>query len=294
MKVSRTWYQRLKRLVRNCLLVSIFGAGLGFLWWRFRPHPKVEQKSLFTGVNYECQVQNSPVPLVIHALKVDVKQASLRYLVTPTVPTGGHQLQAMTVMEFAKKYPVDIAINGDFFDPWWSKGPWDYYPHSGDGVDVMGYAVSERVVYGKRKSPGATMFISCSHHPSFRKPDEICYALSGQWLIKAGRIITKSKGNDIRHPRTGICMDKEESTMWLMVADGRQPHYSEGMTRPEMVAWMEQRNCYHALNLDGGGSSALVARQNGKLETLSSPIHTRIPGRQRPVANHFGLRFVSP
>jgi hypothetical protein len=40
------------------------------------------------------------------------------------------------------------------------------------------------------------------------------------------------------------------------------------------------------LNLDGGGSSVLVARsQDGSLKVLNVPIHDRVPGRERPVVS---------
>nr|WP_324250422.1 phosphodiester glycosidase family protein [Xanthomonas vesicatoria] len=46
------------------------------------------------------------------------------------------------------------------------------------------------------------------------------------------------------------------------------------------------------INLDGGGSSTLAARVDGRVRTLNRPIHTGIPGRERPVANQLGVRSV--
>ena len=45
------------------------------------------------------------------------------------------------------------------------------------------------------------------------------------------------------------------------------------------------------LNLDGGGSSTLVAEDEKKNPVLlNSPIHGRLPpGKERPVANHLGI-----
>jgi exopolysaccharide biosynthesis protein len=46
----------------------------------------------------------------------------------------------------------------------------------------------------------------------------------------------------------------------------------------------------YAMNLDGGGSSALVVEGPDRLpRVLNSPIDNLIPGRQRPVANHLGI-----
>ena len=44
-----------------------------------------------------------------------------------------------------------------------------------------------------------------------------------------------------------------------------------------------------ALNLDGGGSSTLVMAGHWGPRALNAPFHTRIPMRQRSVANHLGV-----
>jgi hypothetical protein len=44
------------------------------------------------------------------------------------------------------------------------------------------------------------------------------------------------------------------------------------------------------MNLDGGGSSALViGMANGSAIQLNTPIHAYVPGTERPVANHLGV-----
>ena len=72
--------------------------------------------------------------------------------------------------------------------------------------------------------------------------------------------------------------------------DGRQPNYSEGVSIAELAQIVIDYDGYTALNLDGGGSVTLVVEgADGEPEILNSPIHNRIPGRERPVANHFGI-----
>ncbi len=79
--------------------------------------------------------------------------------------------------------------------------------------------------------------------------------------------------------------------MILLIVDGCQPNYSEGMTLAELGEIAIDYGAYTALNLDGGGSSTLVVEgAPGKALVLNPPIHRRIPpGRQRPVANHLGI-----
>ena len=58
------------------------------------------------------------------------------------------------------------------------------------------------------------------------------------------------------HPRTAIGYT-EEGKLIILVVDGRQPS-SRGVYLEELAQIMVNLNCVEALNLDGGGSSALV------------------------------------
>ncbi|NNK48993.1 MAG: phosphodiester glycosidase family protein, partial [Gemmatimonadetes bacterium] len=63
-----------------------------------------------------------------------------------------------------------------------------------------------------------------------------------------------------RHPRTAVGWDVETDALWLVAVDGRQPPYSSGMTLPELAGLFEALGVEEALNLDGGGSTALIAQ----------------------------------
>lgn len=60
-----------------------------------------------------------------------------------------------------------------------------------------------------------------------------------------------------RHARSAICLTKDKHIL-LVVVDGKRPKYSLGMTLVELRNFLMSQNCEYALNLDGGGSSALV------------------------------------
>ena len=88
-----------------------------------------------------------------------------------------------------------------------------------------------------------------------------------------------------------VALDAAGTTLLLVVVDGRQPNYSGGVTLPELADLVVEFGGWAALNLDGGGSSTLVAEgPDGRPRVLNSPIHGRHPpGRERPVANHLGV-----
>jgi len=90
-----------------------------------------------------------------------------------------------------------------------------------------------------------------------------------------------------RHPRTAVGYSQNGEVLFLVVVDGRQPGYSVGMTLEELSKFMRtrladftvaQENAYQALNLDGGGSTTMVVKD----EVVNSPSDQM---GERPVAN---------
>jgi hypothetical protein len=80
-----------------------------------------------------------------------------------------------------------------------------------------------------------------------------------------------------RHPRTAVGFSRDSATLYLVAVDGRQPR-SVGMTFAELAATMRELGAWNALNLDGGGSTALVVR--GRVTNVPSD-----STGERPVGN---------
>ncbi|MEV4413167.1 phosphodiester glycosidase family protein [Catellatospora sp. NPDC049609] len=91
-----------------------------------------------------------------------------------------------------------------------------------------------------------------------------------------------------KNPRTAVGFSADGLTMWLVVVDGRTTA-SVGMTYVELAAYMKSLGADDAINLDGGGSSTLVARMPGA--TSVSVRNAPSDGAQRAVPN--GIGFVS-
>ena len=225
-------------------------------------------------------------------MTIDLQASHPIFFVTPGDPKKDLPLSARTTSEFLEEFQLQLAINGDFFEPWHSDGPFDYYPHRGEPVKVEGYAMSNGVTYSTgSESRSRSLRFSQNNRASFSMPLADAYsAISGRALVTDGVAIGRLHGS--REPRTAIGLDKNEQTLHIWIVDGRQPNYSEGMTLAELAELAIRSGAWNAINLDGGGSTALVvSRAAGKTEVLNSPIHTRIPTRERPVANHLGVRF---
>lgn len=107
-------------------------------------------------------------------------------------------------------------------------------------------------------------------------------AISGNVvLVRDGQVVAPEHP---RHPRTAVGFDADGTTMWLVVVDGRSTA-SIGMTYVELANLMVSLGADDALNLDGGGSSTMVAREGADLAVVNTPSD----GSQRSVPNGFGF-----
>src|SRR5690606_33991543 len=94
-----------------------------------------------------------------------------------------------------------------------------------------------------------------------------------------------------RHPRTAIGASRDQSVLYWLVVDGRSPR-SVGMTYRELADFLLYQGAFHALNLDGGGSSTLaIRRAAGRgVEILNVPSD----GQQRYVPDGLGIFIEGP
>jgi hypothetical protein len=294
---------------------GVLGVYILVMWAAGQPEPRRER--LWPGVLYERIVRHEPewpTRSVIHVLTVDMDRVKGMMTPTPSDVRGvlGELSVASTVSESLERPGADVAINGNFFTPCIEKDPLRYFPHSGDRVQAVGRAVGGGRHYGwvsARKVGGdpenSIRWVPVWHRPDGRVgvgepvPADADAAVSGRgWLIRDGRIRVRPGDTDpadhTRHrpyARAAVGLDAERSRLWLVVVDGKQPRYSVGLTLGELAGLMRGLGAWDAVALDGGGSATLVVRDgvSGRARVLSRPCHTKIPGRERPVANALGV-----
>ncbi|MFG2666824.1 phosphodiester glycosidase family protein [Streptomyces sp. NPDC048387] len=116
-------------------------------------------------------------------------------------------------------------------------------------------------------------------------------ALGGRGTLVAGGTPLRHDGeaNDAAAPRTAVGLSRDGRRLSLVAVDGRQRD-SGGLTLTGLGALMHRLGAYEALNLDGGGSTTLLAAHPGAaaLTLENSPSD----GTPRPVAN--GLVLTAP
>ncbi len=93
----------------------------------------------------------------------------------------------------------------------------------------------------------------------------------------ATREFTAAGNAKVRHPRSLVGFDADTSHLYLIAVDGRSAA-SVGMTLVEAADFLREQGVAHALNLDGGGSTALIL--DGRV--LNAPSDR---GGERTVAN---------
>ncbi len=93
-----------------------------------------------------------------------------------------------------------------------------------------------------------------------------------------------------RHPRTAIGL--KDGSIFMITVDGRQPGLSDGMNLYELTEFLIGQGVQEAINLDGGGSSAMVVRKQG----AATPYLVNKPsdGRERSVGNSIQLVSAAP
>jgi len=286
------------RIVVWSLLGILCVGGYAF-YDRGRSFPVPAKRTFFEGVVYRRSVHVFPHPMIVHVIMIDRNTSGAEFFVTPPDSNDSLPLKARTTSQFLEEFGLQIAINGDGFTPWWSRSPVDYYPHEGDSVVPLGFSASNGDVYteGVEDSIGVepTVYITRQHYPSFnRKPNKIYTAISGDRMVVERGEASYGLDDTERDPRTAIGINRNGRYLYLVVVDGRQPFYSGGATFLELAKILVDQGAYFAMALDGGGSSTMVIEdENGKPLVLNSPIDNYIPGRERPVANHFGV-YIMP
>jgi hypothetical protein len=155
----------------------------------------------------------------------------------------------------------------------------------GGHANIVGWAVSDGQQRSAPQSSVWSFWIDSKGRGrigTLTQPVDARWAVSGfGGLLKKGAILPKEGGP--LHPRSAIGLDAKGQKVTLVVVDGRQPGFSEGMTTRELAVLMKELGCTDALNLDGGGSSILL--YEGRI--LNHPSDIIGP---RPVPVMFGVQ----
>ncbi|MCX5661540.1 MAG: phosphodiester glycosidase family protein [Planctomycetota bacterium] len=248
----------------------------------------LDWRRAFRGIELAHATTASTRPMRIFAAKIDLHEPGLRFLATPPVDEGALPVRSQKVSAFLVEHRCQLAINTSPFDP--------VFDEEGKPQKVTGLAISEGKSYGEATpaniaNRGALMITRGNRVRITRPPydlKDVFNAAGGFGMVLEGGRNVGSL-NDL-HPRTGAGVSRDGRWLYLIVIDGRQPLVSEGATTAELGAWLARMGAWDAVNLDGGGSTAMVvAGDDGRPRVLNRPIHKNVPGTERPNANALGV-----
>lgn len=211
----------------------------------------------------------------VHVVAIDLRDPDLHVVVSD------ERFRQTTVREAAEAYDAIVAINGDYFDIDGDHRPVGLSIGQCGRWESMGSARRQWIV-GFANGRAEILRPESLDAPV---PEWIETAVSG-WpiLVEGCRALTAEEllGSDgftrSPHPRTAIGIDREGTTLYLVVADGRRGGVP-GLTLAELATFMrDELGACSALNLDGGGSTEMVV--DGRIVNVPSD------GEERPVGNH--------
>jgi len=255
------------------------------------PPEQLTQK-IFSGVTYFRKESQTPRKMVAHVLAIDMRANGLKCLVTPPSHNSGLICTRKT-SKFLEEFGLQLAVNGDGFSylDQDTYDPGQYCPNGGEPVKVNSYAASRGTVYSERWAGRPIMYLNKNNEVTFNEPKGAIYnAVSGdRMLVEKGKKVANLESQSVE-PRTAAGLNQNGRWLFLVVIDGRQSGYSDGATFPELADFLISLGAYTGLNLDGGGSSAmLIEGALGGSFVLNSPIEGNIPGNESAVSNHLGF-----
>ena len=258
------------------------------------PTPIAVNQKYFSGaVRHVREIYTTPRKMIVNVLVVDTKTEKMKFLVTPpTHDNDAAPMCAQSTSEFLYRNGLQFAINGDGYEHVDAASqPNLSCADERDLLNPNSYAASRGTVYSQRWDNRPIMYINANNEITYNEPKGAVYnAISGDRTLVDGGEIPAGLDNTVLQPRTAIGTNSNGRWMILIVVDGRQPGYSEGCTLYELAEMMIKYGGVHnAINLDGGGSSAMLIEKNGEPDVVNSPIEGGIAGRERLVANHFGI-----
>ncbi len=258
----------------------------------FHPTAEPTREMLFEGVEYTREVHRTPRPMVVHILRIDLDAEGVRLFVTPPDSDCGAMVHARTTSEFTEEFGVQAAINANYFRPF-RPGLLVGYPRRGSPVEPVGLAASDGEIYSWRFWRPGAVFICPENTVQFTRPGRYHTMINGNgFILRNGKRVELPPNGP--YPRAAFAVSQDHREVLLVVVDGRQRRYSEGATLEELADILLRLGAHTAVRLDEGGSATLAAEgSNGSPQVLNRPIDSRIPGRERPVANHLGV-FAKP
>jgi len=228
----------------------------------------------FLGAN---RLERSTETQRVHALIVDLCASGVSVRATAAGEAG------LTTSAFGQHVGALAAVNGGFFER---------------GMIIKGLALSEGALWQGSFDGSFFGFVAFGAGGARISPPGERHRRPDPWMseVVGGVPALVVDGTPVvdqplpfciaAHPRTAVGLSRDGRALILAVVDGRS-FEAAGMTCGELAQLMIELGAYSALNLDGGGSSAMWIQGEGVVNVPSD-------GFERSVANHLAVLGGTP
>ena len=268
------------------------------------PFVGVTQYQIVQGLN-DDKSPKLPRPVVINILEIDTKAPGIRFEMSPGNGDAPGEVHRETTRAFVDSVGAQIGINVGFYDTKANYGNLN--------TDLNFLAASNGDVFSPAKGGEWVFDISKNNVPRILKAgpkdsktignDSPVFNAGGgnQPMLHDGEVVTPDDAyTKALNPHTAIGVSRDAKKVYLVVVDGRQSGYSEGMRTDELARIMLKYGAWDAINFDGGGSTTMVMDDVDDKKAVSrlvnSPSDNSSPakaGTDRVVANSFAV-FATP
>ncbi len=278
------------RRTRSLALTALLLATLGMPRAWGQGTTKTET-SLFGGAARLTDVvqtdASDQVVLSYHLLQIDLRNAGVSFLATPSNGSEPGLTTKQTTSEFAAATGVQVAINANFFS---SSDDTVGHADSLGGLSMTGGQVVSPFspsFPGIAFGPDGSVSYFTDTAPSLSSVD---VAVSGTYRLIADGVV-KTTGYDLptaQNSRTAIGTDQANDTLFLLTVDANFLGLP-GTTYVETANILQSYGVFNAVNLDGGRSSTMVVA-DPSVRLVNVP---KFFGVERPVGNNLGI-FIRP
>jgi len=245
--------------------------------------------SLFQGIDYAtADIEGGSGHSEAFVVRIDVDAPGVSFYTTPH--SGPLETMSQTTSQFLQTSGTQVAINAAFFTPCGCSTT------TSDAKNLSGLAISNGVQVSAGETGFASLLVTQNNLASL-VDGSANLATDGVWTaVSGGGFVLKNGANVVNaslpgdplnpNPRSILGLSQDAGFMYLVAIDGRRPDWSAGVSQSEEAAFMLALGAYNAINLDGGGSTALVMEgSNGSPLELNRPS----ANAERYDGNSFGV-----
>ena len=260
-------------------------------------------RPIYQGIEYAELATDVPRDLVVQVLRIDTVADGLEIVTTPSNGDAPLETDAQTTRQFLEEHDLSVAINTHFFDPCCNRV-------AGEDKNLIGLSIAQGELVSPHTDAGQRDVIMLA--PGMFEDDDglgvgmfpgapdaetidgtdwlegVTHAIAGRTILSCGLLhASEDEFATAQHPRTLVGYSHSGEFLYLVTIDGRQPGFSTGASLAEAAGIMHFVGAWHALNVDGGGSTTMIIRDaDGASQLANSPSG----GAERFVGSNLGLR----